>query len=476
MENKKKRVNFKPSITQYNFIMSQSFENCLMGPRGEGKTEAGLVAVTYHASLQDPQYRPIIWGLVRDTWSNLERTTLQSFLAPRPESFAASIRDRLQVKEGGRRLILPGFWEIWLFGCDTPQDLNKFQSMQLGGVWMEEAAPAMGTLDIGSGISEAVWLMSLTSLRQPVTTQRRAQVTENYPSEDHWTWQRFHEFPDDTRKLFRIPRGENEHIDVQYRRNLEEALRDRPDMYKRLVVGEPAMPQMGEVVMPEYTDRHRSDEIFKPIKGVQVIRFWDGGLTPSCVFAQITPRGQFRVLDCVVGRNQGMMQLIKTTVKPLINERYRDITSWRDLGDPNIAKRDESDSSHCAMDEINGELGANFERGVSDWSVRRESFKELLNRMVDGKPMFQVSRHCNFLHKALSSGWHYFKTAAGVIQRDLPVKNEYSHPCDALSHGIPKIFEYRSAMPEINMTKYKNRSTSYGHPDINDKRRGSIIL
>lgn len=462
-------VVFRPSKTQMQFIISSVLENCLVGPRGEGKTEAGIVAMVTHSTLQEEAFRPVPWAVVRDTFSNLERTTLQSFLNPMPGSFAHSIRDRLMVKDGGRRVILPGYFDAWFLGCDTSADLNKFQSLQLGGIWMEEVAPAAGIVDIGSGISEEVWLMGLTSLRHPVNTQRRAQITLNYPDESHWVWQRFHEFPDPARALFRIQVGENKFIDDQYRKNMRESLKDRPDMLARLVEGKTAIVQLGESVMPEYTDRHRHTEIYNVIKGRECFRFWDGGLSPACVIAQITPRGHFRVLDCLVGRNEGMIQLIKTQVIPILAQRYSGITQWRDFGDPTLKTPDQSNSSTCAAEIINSELGARFEGGISEWEIRRMVFKEALTREIEGQPMFMLSQHIQFLHRALKSGWHYHKTNQGVVVRDIPVKNEYSHPCDALSHGLPLLFKYKTELPNVDLSKYKTRSVSYGQKDLYGK-------
>ena len=222
------------------------------------------MAMTYHASIIDRKFRPIPWAVVRDTWKNIERTTYRSFMYPtNPESLAYQLKGRIKEKDGGRQISLVDkkgipIWTAFLFGLDTPDDLNKLLSMQLGGLWIEEAAPAMQE-EIGKGIAEEIWLLGITSLRHPimddpavefikewkgrmkqmtpdVTKQglllgalvrtpygdivprnRRAQITMNYPSEDHWTWVRFFEEGGADKAMFRIPRGENVHIDDLYR-------------------------------------------------------------------------------------------------------------------------------------------------------------------------------------------------------------------------------------------------------------------
>lgn len=334
-----------------------------------------------------------------------------------PQSLAYQLRGKIRQKDGGRELTLVdgkgnGIWVAFLFGMDTPEDLNKLLSMQLGGFWVEEAAPAMQE-DIGSGISEEVWSLGITSLRHPLMTDyaveflrewrgrfsgmtpndqkqgfllgalaqdpygnfvprnRRAQITMNYPSEDHWTWVRFYEEESADRALFRIPRGENEHIDDQYRQNMAKSLAGRQDLLDRLVEGRPAHVQLGVAVTPEYHDSynggpwHRSDKNLDPMVNLPVFRFWDGDLHPSTVFAQITPRGKFMVTDTLRGieTGMGMKQFIDQQVKPLIQNRYSKIRQWRDLGDPTLKDRDPSDSSKTAAQMIEKELNTSYEGG-----------------------------------------------------------------------------------------------------------------
>jgi hypothetical protein len=492
------KVTLEPSETQEAYIRSSVLENCLMGPRGEGKTDGSIMAMTYHAGMIDKEYRPIPWAIVRDTWKNLERTTYKSFMYPTVKtSFPYQVRDRLKERDGGREIKFVdhkgnAIWIAYLFGMDTPADLNKLLSMQLGGMWVEEAAPAMQE-DIGIGVSEEVWTLGITSLRHPIMTDkaveflkewrgrfkhmapadvkqgfllgalyrdpygnfvprnRRAQISMNYPSEDHWTWVRFYEEGGEDRALFRIPRGENEHIDDQYRENMERSLAGREDLLARLVVGEPAHIQVGVAVTPEYHERykgvswHRSDKDFDPMPGIPVFRFWDGDLHPALHCAQITPRGKFIGLDTLRApeTGMGMKQFITQYVKPLMQNRYSQIKKWRDLGDPTLNDRDPSDSSATAAKIIEKELNTRYEGGVLRFQPRKEAMKELLTRTLsDGEPMFILSKHEKLMHRALSGGWHYRKSSTGKVSDEPDNADPNSHPASALSHGIGKIFKY----------------------------------
>ena len=492
-------ASFNPNLTQWEFIKCDKPEKLIVSPRGEGKTDSGIMDMTFWASMIEKKYRPLPWAIIRDTWKNLERTTLQSFILPKPGSFASQIRGRLQIRDGGRQLVLPNVWRAFLFGVDSPDDLNQLQSMQLFGLWIEEAAPALDDRDaIGSGISEEVWQIGLTSLRHQIMSNeatefvremsvkggkehltpaeikeglklgalvakdfgdgielflkgRHGIITENYPSEDHWTWMRFHEEPTSQQAMFQIPRGENPFVDQIYRETMEKSLQNRPDLLDRLVLGRPAHVQLGIAVTPEYHESlnsgpwHRSDKNLDPMPNLPVYRFWDGDLHPSTVFAQITPRGKFIVTDTLRGieTGMGMKQFIDQQVKPLIQNRYHTITKWRDLGDPTLRDRDPSDSSQTAALMIEKELNTSYEGGVLRWGPRKEAMKDLLTRTLStGEPMFVLSKHEKLMHRALAGGWHYNKSSSGKISEEPDNNDINSHPAAGLSHGIAKIFKY----------------------------------
>ena len=89
--------------------------------------------------------------------------------------------------------------------------------------------------------------------------------------------------------------------------------------------------------------------------------------------------------------------------------------------------------------------------------------------MVDGEPMFKVSRHEGILHRALRGGWHYHKDTSGKILRDTPVKDLHSHPGDALSHGVARIFQYKQK--PFTKTVVKAAGRTYEVPELYGERK-----
>ncbi|MDY0189022.1 MAG: hypothetical protein RBR16_13985 [Syntrophus sp. (in: bacteria)] len=436
---------FGPTANRFNWCappgLTGIVEKCAMGERGTGKTDAGIGSMTHHALRQPEESRPIPWVIVRDTWANLERTVLESFLNPRPHSFPAQIRPFLKVKDGGRYIELPGLWYAYLFGVDSLRDLEKLR-MQIGGLWVEEPAPA-AISEIGGGIDEYVVTLGKSSLRYPCQWQV-CQITMNYPDEEHWTWKRYGQSRREGVHLFQIRKGENPAIGDDYYQQMAEDFKDNPGLLQRLVLGQPGFVPQGEVVTPEFDlDKHKAKVDFEPYPGVTGLRFWDGGLNPTCIFGQVTPRGYLRIFPyTLVGQGIGVKQLIVDYVKPILREHFREVNQWRDIGDPSMAARDSSDSEQSPAKVIETELKTTFEAGSVEWTVRREGLKSALNRQIDGLPWIQISASERQLTRALRGGWHYRKDASGRVLRDKPVKDIHSHPGDAFSYGATRILNY----------------------------------
>ena len=425
-------VQITPSPTQLAFAECPAREVAILGPRGEGKTESGILGLTMHALRQPAHLRPIPGALVRDTWKNLRRTTLTSLLEPRPGSIGAAIQPYLVVSDGGRLIEFPGHWRLECFGIDSLSDINRFQSMNLGTLWFEEPAPA-ATVDIGHGLLERAWAVGLTSLKYPCQT--RAQITANYPDEDHWIAKRFGVGHPD-RVLIRIPRGENAHIPAQFRRDMAEALKDNPSMLKRLVLGEFGTIHEGVPVVPNYSDeRHVAEFPLTPNPLLPAIRGWDFGLNPSLVISQISPLGQLQILDGWEMSNMGIRQFIQGVVAPiLMSPRYAAIKTWRDIGDPSGYSREQSDATMSAAGVLNTLLKTSMESAPKDWPSRRDSLRILFERMVgQAEPMCLVSPQITALRRALRGGWHYVEHHSGQLS-DLPRKSPGSHIGDALGY------------------------------------------
>ena len=89
--------------------------------------------------------------------------------------------------------------------------------------------------------------------------------------------------------------------------------------------GKPVWPEYRDVIHCPPKDRGGEPE---PVMGQPIVRSWDFGLTPCCIFSQITPRGQWIVFDEMIARDMGADQL-SDEVREHSSRYYR---SFRVLG------------------------------------------------------------------------------------------------------------------------------------------------
>ena len=284
---------------------------------------------------------PLRVACVRDTFENLQRTTLISFDEQRQKGLPVEFMDgRKQAMIAYDRPLVHFFF----FGLDRPEDADKLQGFSCAVLWIEEAAPAAG---LASGVSSAVLGIGGTSLRQDGIPPR-ILITMNPPDDDHWTLEvEKHlaeaDLPEIRVARFDIPQGEksrhfetlaqetNDHLAAaqwteaarafdRYRkanRALLESIH-RHDLVARLVEGRTGDIQIGEAVMPYFSrKKHIATEPILVYPQLQLWRFWDGGGTPSCVWAQPLPpnnTGGINIIGSRVAMNAGLEGFILNDV------------------------------------------------------------------------------------------------------------------------------------------------------------------
>jgi hypothetical protein len=192
-------------------------------------------------------------------------------------------------------------------------------------------------------------------------------------------------------------------------------------------------------VYPEWREEiHLSPTIIEPMRGLPLLLGWDFGLTPACVFAQMRPNGQLVVLDELCSDQMGIKQFARDVVKPFIANKYGGmaIRAW---GDPQGREGAQSDSEMTCYQELaKAGLHASAARS-NDFLTRREAVADFLTRLADGQPGILLSPTCKMLRKGFNGAYKRarIQIAGGMNDvrfKDEPVKNEYSHPQDALQY------------------------------------------
>ena len=461
----------------------------LESSRGEGKTTSTIYAVLELAERLRREGReaflPVRVAVVRDTWVSLERTTLRSFEEQR-------MRGLPVIFTHGRREARIEFdvllAEFFFFGLDRPEDADKFQGFSCGVLWIEEPAPAAG---LTAGVPIESLAIGATSVRQPGVPPR-ILLTMNPPDSDSWVLkveERLREvgLPELKVAVFRIPPGEkSEHFRVlaqeaqtaaearawdtaakefdNYRtrnRALLEAA-GRLDLVARLVEGQVGDVQVGEAVVPPFSrELHVAKEPLTVYRSLPILRFWDGGGTPSCVFAQDLPNGGgLNVLASRTGQNISMEEFIRDYVKPLQatygwlpgvptrGEGFgRGASSgfrFRDIGDPSMLHEGKTVSADLTSAlVIQQMLTTGFEPGPVSWSARREALLSAFSRAGKGhRPRFiQLDPEENdMLVKSLGRLHYPTELATGRVVMTIEAAKRasgiYAQSPDALGYGL----------------------------------------
>ena len=192
----------------------------------------------------------------------------------------------------------------------------------------------------------------------------------------------------------------------------------------------------GKPVYPEWRDSvHVAPEPLAPIKGLPLFLGLDFGLTPACVFAQHTARGQWRIIDELVTDDMGMVRFSEL-LSARLDEWYGDIERIETWADPAGNARSQTDEKTC-LEIVKEHAGIDVRPAPSnEWTIRREAVAQTLNRLVDGMPGLLLSPHCKMLRKGFAGGYHYKRVQVSGDARfhDKADKNKFSHPHDALQY------------------------------------------
>jgi hypothetical protein len=193
---------------------------------------------------------------------------------------------------------------------------------------------------------------------------------------------------------------------------------------------------------------------------------YDTGLTPAFLITQITEPGQYRVLDEICLTNMGMRQAVKDALKPMLSAKYPNWPVFA-VGDPAGNRRADSDES-TAADEIRAQGIEVKDCPTNLFKPRRDAVAAFMLKRVrstitgdSSAEGFEVSPTCTMLLEALREGYVFGRI---LIQgregyKEEPVKNEWSHVCDALQY--PATLYDR---PRLGQQEMDRRWNSNGSP------------
>lgn len=423
------KVHFDPNPMQRGFIESRAKADLFSSRMGEGKTAALAWACFAHT-----RHNPgAPWALIRDTWENMQATTMKEFFKWFPPGVFGTFH---QTKREFTWADGVAKGSVVFLGMDDPADASKLMSRSLAGFGIDEPAPAVTS----GGVDELIFDIALSRLREPGMQYYAAKLAENNPDESHWTYRRFVNPGTEGFLIWQPSAPENlDNLPRDYYNELRRVWGHRPDLIRRFIEGEFGFQQTGRAVTPEWNDRLHLGVGLVPVPRQELILCWDFGHNPTCIVTQRTPMGYWQVLDSFVGDGIGVEELIMDAVKPLLADRYRGFR-WRHVGDPAGTTREQTSIKRSPVRLIRTELGGTWKSGPVRLDERIEPLRAVLRKAVGGRGMVQVDRtRAREIWQALRGGWHYHVSRAGITSSD-PVKDHHSHPGDALAYGAAILF------------------------------------
>lgn len=446
-------MDYFPTPTGERFHDDDSFVRGTIGPIGSGKSVMCCMEIIMRAHEQIPNSKGVRrsrWAVVRNTYGELRSTTIKTWQAWVPDHvmplvYDAPIRGTWEKRlDDGTVMEL----ELLFLALDRPDHVRKLLSLELTGAWLNEAREIPKA--ILDGLTGRV--NRFPSLAEGGFNWSGIIMDTNPPDTDHW-WYRVAE--EETPKGWSFyaqppalthtpelgwqpnPQAENiEHLTTGYDYYLKAVQGKTMEWCKVYVMGQYGSVQDGKQIFPEYNDDIHSRLSLDVYKNLPLIIGVDFGLTPAAVICQRSVRGQLRALSEVVSDGMGIRQFTRDVLRPHLQSKFPGMGVTMPC-DPAGTQRAQTDERTC-FDEL---VAAGFKPVAARTNAflpRREAVAGFLTRMTDGEPGFLLSQEgCPVVRRGFLGGYKFRRVQVAGEERyhDVPDKNKFSHPMDALQYA-----------------------------------------
>ena len=474
-------INYTAEVTARKFHKSPAFFRGIMGPIGSGKSVTCTNEIFKNACEQEPWegVRRVRWAAVRNTYPELKSTTIKTWQDWFPDEICpikwdAPITGRMALPlADGTSIDL----EILFLALDKPKDVKKLLSLELTGIWFNEAREIpKSVVDAGTGR-----VGRYPAKRYGGCTRKTIIADTNPPDDDHWWYKLSEEETPDGWDFFTQPPALIKRGNIYVPNPVAENIRNLhgghnyyldqisgkdPEWIKVYILGQYGTVQDGKPVYPEYRDDiHCASNPIKPHPKMPLMLGWDFGLTPACVVGQMTPMGRFRVLqEFTTETRGGLRQFVRNVVKPSLKRLYPSHGVELSVGDP--AGKAGSDADDLSCMQVLREEGFPTLPAKSNSPLKRlGSVKTMLSTLIEGQPAFQISPDCKTLRKGFNGGYKYVRVQVSGDEkyRDVPDKNRFSHPHDALQYLVMTVTDsegLKEMMELVNREDYMPASSA----------------
>jgi hypothetical protein len=440
------------------FHKSEAFIRGIKGPIGSGKSTACVIELLRRAQMQAPDsdgVRRTRFAIIRNTMPDLKNTTIPTWVQWLPAEYgkftwSVPLKHHIKTKDLDMEFVF--------LGLDNDEDVRKVMSLEVTGVWINEAR----------FIPKAI-LDALTGRvgRYPKKEGGKGGATwagiimdTNPPDTESW-WFKWATHSD-VKMEAEVAKLTNELIALGALKEGQPLIEffDQPsgvspeaenlpnlrtgyyqfssvgkdeDYLKVFIRGEYGFVAEGRPVYPMFRHHlHVSSEKIEPVAGLPLLVGADLGLTPAAVIGQRLADGRWLLLDELVTDDCGTIRFADLLAAH-IARNYPGFDVSAGWVDPAALVRSQNDEK-TPLDILKQHTKWKWYPAPSnDFDIRREVVVNTLNRLVDGNAGVLLSSTCPTLIKGCVSGYHFkfVRSSNGAQIHETPVKNKYSHVCEA---------------------------------------------
>tara|TARA_Y100001938_G_scaffold39262_2_gene54423 strand:- start:16120 stop:17625 length:1506 start_codon:yes stop_codon:yes gene_type:complete len=480
------------------FMKDNSFFRGLRGPVGSGKSVSCCIEILRRAIEQKPGEdgkRRSRWAVIRNTNPQLKTTTIKTWLDWMPEqnwgNFKWSVPYTHEIKKGDIEL------EVIFLALDRPEDVKKLLSLELTGVWINEAR------EIPKSIVDACTMRvgRYPSMRDGGPSWYGVIADTNPPDTDHWwailagetvipdyitkqeakmlvkpdNWIFFNQPPAMTEVFNKDKEFEkyDENPDKENGKNLT------PEYYKNIIRGKTkswidvyVLNKLGQIEdgKPVYEmfrkDVHVARSDVAIMKEAPIYVGIDFGLTPACVFGQRV-RGRWLIIDELVAEDMGILRFSDLMKQKMAEYLPKNFVIFGDPAGDHRAQTDES----TPFQILRGRGITARPAPSNDVMLRLEAVNVTLQRMIDGDSGILIDPKCTNIIRGFDGGYHYRRLqVSGERYEEKPCKNRFSHIHDALQYMLLGAGEGRQLTVGTKNAKPRIAKKEFNVFDLKPKR------
>lgn len=465
------RIIFEPDgVELIRYLLDRAPVSIIQGPVGSGKSKGSNIKVMAiaHEQVPDPRdgIRRTRWAVVRNTYPDLKRSTIRTWLDTFPENeygtFKWSVPYYHRIRYADVEI------EADFLALDKPDDVKKLRSAEYTGFYVNELQYIP---------KELFDEMTSRAGRYPAVKDGGATwsgviADMNAPEEDHWLPPMLGQVPypdgmEESEKLvfpsewryFLQPPGLTEVLSpdgksiLYYEDNpLAENKRWlKPGYYLDQIKGKTrswidsrvmnriAVELEGSPVWPGFRrEMHVSSDV-RFMSNHRLFVGLDFGRTPAAVIGQHINH-KVQVHAELLGFDEGATTFAPK-LKAFLTQRFPG-ANVEFYGDPKGADKGQADE-RTAYD-VFAYHGMKVQPAPVKGNAiqtRIEAVEYVLNGLYDGLPRFRVSPVCRTLVMGMLGKYHFKRNDEQKIE---PAKNSYSHVCDALQYMVLGMGEGRA--------------------------------